>query len=95
MHGGGAKRASFKKNSNPGQIQNMFQIWAKNKKFSRDREGYEAARARCEESRTDASPRKVVEDRRMCAHREKGSVGELHLDEGVGGGHCNTLGVIA
>jgi hypothetical protein len=31
MHGGGAKRASFKKNSNPGQIQNMFQIWAKNK----------------------------------------------------------------
>jgi hypothetical protein len=30
MHGGGAKRASFKKNSNPGQIQNMFQIWAKN-----------------------------------------------------------------
>jgi hypothetical protein len=30
MHGG-AKRASFKKNSNPGQIQNMFQIWAKNK----------------------------------------------------------------
>jgi hypothetical protein len=32
MHGGRAKRASFKKNSNPGQIQNMFQIWAKNKK---------------------------------------------------------------
>jgi hypothetical protein len=33
MHGGGAKRVSFKKNSNPGQIQNMFQIWAKNKKI--------------------------------------------------------------
>jgi hypothetical protein len=33
MHGGRAQRTSFfKKNSNPGQIQNMFQIWTKNKK---------------------------------------------------------------
>jgi hypothetical protein len=36
MNGGGAKRTSFENIFKYGHIQNMFQIWAKNKKKSQE-----------------------------------------------------------
>ena len=54
-------------------------------KFHRSggREGDEVARARREESRMDANPRKAIEGRRMCAYQEKAVWVSCVLERGL------------